>query len=114
MGEQTIMNAAEKPSAVQDDHKDASEKLRLSLTTSQLVGDPTGGIKTNSQQTLEAMAQYKAGRYALVTAEGLSLLPSGIVNGVQHNWDHPETQRFAPIPRVQSAAAIAKISALLV
>lgn len=82
------MTSAEQLPA-KDEHKDASDKLRLSLTKSDLVGDPTGGIKSNSDKTLESIAQYQAGRYALVTAEGLSLLPSGVLNGVKHNWDNP-------------------------
>ncbi len=88
MGEQSILNSAEKTPQTEA-HNDASEALRLSLTKSELVADPTGGVKTNSERTLEAIAEYKAGRYALVTAEGLSLLPSGVVNGVKHNWDNP-------------------------
>jgi hypothetical protein len=91
MVEQSVINSAEKTGVrnEQNEQNDASEKLRLSLTQSDLVSSPGGGVKTNSQQTLESIAQYKAGRYALVTAEGLSLLPTGIVHGVQHNWDHP-------------------------
>lgn len=87
MGEQSIARADDKPQ--QSENHDASEKLRLSLTTSELVNNPSGGIKSNSDKTLESIAQYKAGRYALVTAEGLSLLPSGVLNGVKHNWDNP-------------------------
>lgn len=93
MGEQSIKTSAESINSadkqgVQNEHNDASDKLRLSLTHSDLV-NPTSGTKSNSQQTLEAIAQYKVGRYALVTGEGLSLLPSGVLNGICHDWDHP-------------------------
>ncbi|MBX9690545.1 MAG: hypothetical protein K2X27_27765 [Candidatus Obscuribacterales bacterium] len=88
MGEQSISKSADK-APNQEQNKDASEALLTSLTRSELVSNPTGGIKSNSDKTLEAIAEYKAGRYALVTAEGLSLLPSGVLNGIKHNWDHP-------------------------
>lgn len=70
----------------QDQNKDASESLRLSLTKSDLL---SSSAKTNSQRTLESIAETKAGRYALVTAEGISLLPSGVLNGIKHNYDNP-------------------------
>ncbi len=88
MGEQSIMNSADKlPN--KDETKDASEALRMSLTRSELIGATTNNTMSNSDRTLQSIAEYKAGRYALVTAEGLSLLPQGVLNGVKHNWDNP-------------------------
>lgn len=74
-----------------NENNDASEALRSSLTVSDLLSTKTTSTvaHTNSDKTLEAIAEYKLGRYALVTAEGLSLLPQGVLNGVKHNWDNP-------------------------
>lgn len=88
MGEQSIMNSADKLPH-KDETKDASEALRMSLTKSDLIGATTNNTMSNSDRTLQSIAEYKVGRYALVTAEGLSLLPQGVLNGVKHNWDNP-------------------------
>lgn len=74
-----------------DKGNDASQTLHSSLTISDfLSAKPASSNEPKySDKTLEAIAEYKVGRYALVTAEGLSLLPQGVVNGVKHNWDNP-------------------------
>ncbi|MBX9720523.1 MAG: hypothetical protein K2X81_03920, partial [Candidatus Obscuribacterales bacterium] len=89
MGDHRQMDSTDKLSR-KDDHKDASEALRLSLTKSDLISDPRGGVKSNTDKALESIAEYKVGRYGLVTAEGLALLPQGIGNGIKHNLDHPD------------------------
>ncbi|MBY0548160.1 MAG: hypothetical protein K2W95_12775 [Candidatus Obscuribacterales bacterium] len=75
-----------------DQKNDASDVLRSSLTVSDFLSAKPASSAAEpkySDKTLEAIAEYKVGRYALVTAEGLSLLPQGVLNGVKHNWDNP-------------------------
>lgn len=93
MGEQQAFNEADKKSADQLD-KDASEKLRESLsgnTTFLLASEKNtnSATKSNSDKTLEYIAQSRAGRYGIVTTEALLDIPNGIANGVKHNWDNP-------------------------
>ncbi len=73
------------------DKKDASDALHSSLTVNDFLSSSrlSSVPKSNADKTIEAIAEYQIGRYAIVTAEGLSLLPQGMLNGVKHNWDHP-------------------------
>lgn len=76
----------------EENKKDASDALHRSLTVSDFLSSSainSSAPKSNSDRAVEAIAEYQLGRYALVTAEGLSLLPQGVLNGVKHNWDHP-------------------------
>lgn len=89
MGEQQILSSVENSQSRDENNKDASEKLRLSLTKTELVNANNNSVKSNSDKVLESIAENKIGRYGLVTAEGISLLPSGILHGVKYNFDNP-------------------------
>ena len=74
--------------------ENASDKLRESLGGAGFVlaSDTKGASntpKSNTDKTLEVIAQSRAGRYGLVTGEALLDLPNGLANGVKHNWDNP-------------------------
>lgn len=76
----------------QENKKDASDALHNSLTVSDFLSAKplnASAPKSNSDRAIESIAEYQLGRYAIVTAEGLSLLPQGVLNGVKHNWDNP-------------------------
>lgn len=93
MGEQSALNEVnEKDKAGKGDDA-VSEKLRLSfVNNTDLLTDAktkSNSTKTNTDKTLESIAQYRAGRYGIVTTEALLDLPNGLANGVKHNWNNP-------------------------
>ena len=93
MGEQTAFNEADKTKNDQLD-KEVGDKLRESLSgnTAFLLASEkkdTNLAKSNSDKTLEIIAQSRAGRYGIVTTEALLDIPNGIANGVKYNWDNP-------------------------
>ncbi len=73
----------------QDDHQDKDASVKLlddAQLTSLMAADRN---KSAASSSLDGLAQYSLGRRAIALAEGVTLIPHGVFNAANYNFEHP-------------------------